>query len=134
MKSFEHKTLAQIVTDKPATISLFEKFNLDHYCRGKQTLYEACNFPDNKYDALMNELSLIYDNTISVNSILDADRMRLSELIDLILSKPNSYANEELPGIRHHLQKRENKYGLHHPNSSDILQQFDQSILAFVCG
>lgn len=131
MKSFERKTLAQIVADKLATASVFEKYNLDYCCHGRQTLFQACNFIDSKYDAVTNELSSMYDETIPANNVLDAGKMTLSELVDLILTRHHRYVKEALPRISQHLQKVESKHGLRHPNLSEILQQFDQLTVEF---
>ena len=55
---FSEKTLSQIVSDYPFTVSLLEKHDLDYCCRGKQTLRMACE-SDEKLETLEEQLLIL---------------------------------------------------------------------------
>jgi regulator of cell morphogenesis and NO signaling len=126
MKAFERKTLAQIVTDKPAAAPVFEKYELDYCCHGRQSLLEACEFDEKKYGQVKRDLELAMDENTPGNITTPFEQMTLNELIDYILSKHHHYVKSATPRIRLHLQRVENKHGIRHPLLSEILRQFDQ--------
>jgi regulator of cell morphogenesis and NO signaling len=126
MKSFERRTLAQIVSDKPSAAAVFEKHELDYCCHGQQSLLEACSYDENKYGQVKKELEAVLDQTTPDNLSVAFEKMSLNELIDYILNKHHRYVKQALPQIRLHLQKVENRHGLRHVLLSEILRQFDQ--------
>ena len=126
MKSFERKTLAQIVTDKPAAAPVLEKYELDYCCHGRQSLLEACHFDESKYGQVKRDLENVLERNTPENIPMPFEKMTLNELIDYILAKHHSYVKSSTPRIRLHLQRVENKHGIRHPLLAEILRQFDQ--------
>lgn len=126
MKSYERKTLAQIVSDKPSTAAVFERYELDYCCHGQQSLLEACAYDESKYGQVKKELEAVMQVATPENISPSFEKMTLNELIDYILFKHHRYVKQALPQIRLHLQKVENRHGLRHVLLSEILRQFDQ--------
>jgi regulator of cell morphogenesis and NO signaling len=126
MKSFERKTLAQIVTDKPAAAPVLEKYELDYSCHGRQSLLEACEFDEKKYGQVKHELEEVLDQSIPGNIVMDFDKLTLNELIDYIISRHHLYVRNAIPNIRLHLQRVEFRQGIRHPLIAEIVRQFDQ--------
>ena len=77
MKSFERRTLAQIVTDKPATAPVFEKYELDYCCHGRQSLLEACEFDERKYGQVTHELEKVILENTPMNISGHTDKMMI---------------------------------------------------------
>jgi regulator of cell morphogenesis and NO signaling len=126
MKSYERKTLAQIVSDKPSAAAVFEKYELDYCCHGQQSLLEACSYDESKYGQVKKELEAVLEQSTPGNLHVAFEKMTLNELIDHILFRHHRYVKEALPQIRLHLQKTESRHGLKHVLLSEILRQFDQ--------
>jgi len=67
-------TLEELAIRIPASIPLFEKYGLDYYQHGCQTLREACAGAQLVFDEVDRELSLLHEAALTLED-LSADRL-----------------------------------------------------------
>jgi len=132
--NLEKLTLAEMVTMKPETAALFEKYNLDFCCRGKQTLANALAGDPQKLSEVSKWISDIFESTSGPS--VDFDQLTLAQLIDYIVDTHHRYVKENLPLIQQHLDKVSAKHGDAHPEMktvarifSDIKRDFEEHML-----
>ena len=118
-------TLAQIVTLRPAAAAIFENYDLDYCCRGKQTLKEACNNDFIKLKVIEQELEKVF-KIDSFRPPADFREMPLSALVDYIVNKHHAYVKESIPRITAHVQKVSSKHGVRHPELPEIDRLFSR--------
>jgi len=101
--------LARIAIQQPSAISVFEKYGLDFYLNGKQTLPEACKGKRLDVAQIRSELSkLDYEPGLH----LDVSGMEIENLIEFINTKFHSREKEVLTHILQliqHVLKEESK-------------------------
>ena len=125
MEEFEKLTLAKIVSLKPESASLFEKYHLDFCCKGKQTLSEALNNDKLKKDEVTKVLKDIF-NEKDVKLGIKFDDLSLSKLIDYIFEIHHRYVKDSSTVILNHLEKVVSKHGQRHPELIKIMDLFTE--------
>lgn len=123
MKEFEKLSLAKIVTLKSEAALLFEKYQLDFCCRGKQTLSEAMAGKSEDYIEVkkaLNDLFSEAENKVEIKF----DEITLTKLIDYILEKHHRFVKEAGPLILGHLNKIVSKHSEIHPELLRINELF----------
>ena len=125
MEQLKELSLAKIVLLKPATASVFEKYNLDFCCKGKQNLASALEGNESLLNQVNSELNSIF-NTQDFSSSFKPDTLSLSQLIEYIIENHHRYVKEILPVIYAHTQKIANKHGERHPELIAIAELFSQ--------
>ncbi len=130
----ENLSLAEIVTFKPEAAAIFENYNLDFCCRGKQKLSEALSNDTSKLEEVTTRLKSIFEGKPS--SETDFTKFSLTQLVDYILEKHHRYVKENLPVIQQHLEKVASKHGATHPEMlrikvlfHEIARDFNQHIM-----
>jgi len=123
-KELVTKTLAQIVRDNYQTASIFEKYNLDFCCRGKQSLQQACEENSLPTELIVDEVNNLLKEETRLP--IDFDKLSLSELIDYIVSTHHAYTKKELPQIYAYLQKVSSKHGERYPELCSIFETFSE--------
>jgi regulator of cell morphogenesis and NO signaling len=118
----EELTLSNIVTEKPEAAALFEKYNLDYCCRGKQKLSDAVTDPE-KLNSILNVLTLIYSEQVQPE--IDFNKLSLTKLVDYILTIHHAYVKDSIPLIRMHLDKVATKHGDKYPHMLKIRSLFN---------
>jgi regulator of cell morphogenesis and NO signaling len=122
--NYASQTLAAIVSDHYQTAPLFEKFNLDFCCKGKQTLALACEQKGLDLNTVVQELEeLVNDNPRK--NIPFAD-MEAAQLIQYILIHHHFFVKQTVPQILGYLEKINAKHGDRFPQMSRVLNLFRQ--------
>lgn len=123
--SEEHsaKTLADMVTQRPQTARVFEKYNLDYCCGGKRSLSEAC--AELNIDPGEVEKAL----TDQIKDSPGADPINLaeatiSELCDHIVDVHHTYMKAELPRLTELMARVKKKHGEKHPELEELQSTF----------
>jgi regulator of cell morphogenesis and NO signaling len=119
MNLLNEKTLAQIVTAHPEAAGVFEKYNLDFCCKGKQLLSTACLNDEQKFKSVEKELEALLAPEKENIDVLPDD-LSLSKLIDLIISRHHQYVSSISPLLFAHTQKVAEKHGERHPELLEI--------------
>ncbi|MBK9425711.1 MAG: DUF542 domain-containing protein [Bacteroidetes bacterium] len=64
MKTIISLTVGEIAIERPASIALFEKYQIDYCCGGKQTLAAACEAKNIAVEKILIELQNIDNEKI----------------------------------------------------------------------
>jgi len=116
-------TLSAIVNKFPSTAGLFEKFDLDYCCHGKQTLREACNEDVAKFNEVENALHKIAQE-VSNTQLPSFEKEDLGVIIHHIVNKHHRYVKEAMPMIMAHLEKVSVRHGDRNPELYEIYGLF----------
>ena len=122
----EQTTVGEWVRDNPARSRVFEKLKIDYCCGGKIPLAEACAKKGADTATVLAEL-MEADRTQS--TLVDADAMAFSELIDHIIANHHDYLREELPRLDFMARKVAAVHGEGEPRLSLIRDTFLPSYL-----
>ncbi len=117
------KSLAQIVNSDHRAASVFEKYDLDFCCKGKQSLQEACIEKQIPISQIASELNNLSEKNETKN-LIDFENLSLSALVDYIIQTHHAYVKKELPQILSYLEKVNSKHSIHHPELTKIFQLF----------
>lgn len=96
-------TLAELAIHIPASIELFEKYELDYYQNGKQPLSDACGQKGLSFDAIDKEISLLQSNQQDTH-LLALEEMSIERLIDFINGQYHADEEEVLSLIQASIQ------------------------------
>jgi regulator of cell morphogenesis and NO signaling len=126
MESTTELHLSEIVRKYPAAAALFEKYDMDYCCHGKQTVSEACEGDLTKFQKVEHALHRIFENDLANTAAVHYEKMSVGELINHIVNKHHSYVKESMPDILAHLQKVASKHGGRYPEAIKILELFEE--------
>lgn len=121
MSELRTKSLAHIVNSNHRTASVFEKYHLDFCCKGRRTLYQACEESQIPVDQIIAELENITD---SCSVPVHFSNMSLTQLAEYIVMTHHVYVKEKMPSILLYLQKIASKHALTHPEMVKVLETF----------
>jgi regulator of cell morphogenesis and NO signaling len=100
----EQSSLADWVTQKPASSRVFEKYHLDYCCNGERRLLEACRNRNLDFHLMLEELRSIPQDQ-SMTNAADPSAMSMSELCDHIESTHHKYLRVEIPRLEALIEK-----------------------------
>jgi len=123
-ESLSSLSLAQIVNSNHQAASIFEKYHLDFCCKGKRSLEQACSEQQLSVSKVTEDLENVFtkDNN---SSVVDFEKMDLTQLADYIVQTHHAYVKNEMPQIQAYLQKVSSKHGERHPELYKIFQTFN---------
>ncbi|MEP7265872.1 MAG: iron-sulfur cluster repair di-iron protein [Bacteroidota bacterium] len=123
MKDIQEIPLAKLVLMKPQSAGVFEKYNLDFCCRGKQSLSQVLEGNDKEMTMITNELNILFaDGDEMVKNIFED--YSLCNLIDHIINTHHRYVKENGNLILGHLEKVAQKHGERHPEMIEVASLF----------
>jgi regulator of cell morphogenesis and NO signaling len=106
-------TLRSIALEQPATIRIFERYNLDYCCGGNRPLAEACAQKGIDAEAVLTALN---EATANVETAAqDFTQATSTELIRHIVSTHHAYVRSELPRLLPMAERCATKHGPAHP-------------------
>lgn len=117
-------SLAQIVNNNHQAASVFEKYHLDFCCKGKRSLEQACIEQQLSLEEVSGDLENIFAKNSSC-SIINFEKMSLTQLADYIVQTHHAYVKNEMPQIQAYLHKVSSKHGDRHPELNKIFQTFN---------
>src|SRR5689334_4174110 len=120
MNELATSSLARIATANHLAAAIFEKYNLDFCCKGKQSLQQACEEKKLPLEVVAAELNSLHDSRLQVNF----EEISLTQLADHIISAHHQYVKKEIPQIKALLLKVNSKHGSHFPELKEILDAF----------
>ena len=113
-------SVARIAAQNPATVRIFQRFDIDFCCGGKRPLGEVCAEKQLTFGELRSALEAVE----AAPDELPSGDAPLSELIRLVLDKYHARLREELPRLGEMSAKVLRVHGDKHP---EILPALDAS-------
>jgi regulator of cell morphogenesis and NO signaling len=97
----EDATLAELASERPARIRLFERLALDYCCGGARSLGDACRERGLDVDAVREQLAAVDREAASPGPEPERDwrQAKTEELCEHIVSTHHGYLRRELPRI-----------------------------------
>lgn len=92
------QTVGDFVRQKPARARVFESLKIDYCCGGKISLARACEKRGINLDVVLEAISQ-NDAQADASTLVDVDKMKLTELADHIEATHHAYLREELPRL-----------------------------------
>ncbi|MFL6201461.1 MAG: iron-sulfur cluster repair di-iron protein [Thermoanaerobaculia bacterium] len=109
--------IADIASQNPATIRVFQRFGIDFCCGGKRPVAEACSEKQMTFGELQRELEMA--GGPSATEIPGADA-KLGELIRFIVDRYHADLRTELPRLSQMAAKVLDAHGPRHPELADL--------------
>lgn len=106
-------TLRSIALEEPATIRVFESFQLDYCCGGNRPLAAACAEKGLNVHSVLNALAAVKAGDEAAEE--DWSQASLSALMGHIVSRHHVYIRKELPRLMPMAEKVAAKHGPAHP-------------------
>ncbi len=123
-QSLKETSIAEIVSQNPGSIKVFEKFNIDYCCNGKLNFEEACRRANVGEESVMEELNAAAITDTLPGSIRPQS-WSLGLLANYIVQNHHAYVKKVTPEIMFLLNKVCNAHGAKHPELFEIKQQFE---------
>ncbi len=117
--------VGDIVRSHFQTVKIFDNYQIDFCCGGKQSIREACEKQSLDPNEVIEKLEA------AIKTPADApefDKMPLGELIQYILENHHSYVREQIPMISKFLVKIEEVHGNKHPEIKMINFHYNESV------
>lgn len=124
MDNLKNTPLAKIVTNLPHSVRVFEKYQLDFCCQGRQSLSEACETKGLSIETVLNELAENSKLSTQTPQLADTAEMTPVELMDHIIGRHHAYVRGSLGQIQNHVQKIADVHGTSHPELREIAACF----------
>lgn len=115
--------VGRLVAEHPEWACVFEQYNLDYCCNGKNSLQEACRNKGVSLDAVLEKLSVIDKNKLPADA-QDWMKTSLRELIDHIVVCYHQPLGEELPRLGRLIEKVVRAHGDKHPKLLELADIF----------
>jgi regulator of cell morphogenesis and NO signaling len=109
------RTLADLVSERPARARVFERLGLDYCCKGRRSLADATADAGLDVGGVAAQLADVTDP-----SGTDVDQLGPVALVDHILDTHHRYLHEELPLIDALAAKVRDVHGARHPELEQV--------------
>lgn len=121
----QETSVGDIVKSHFQTVKIFDDYQIDFCCGGKQSLAEACAKKSIDSKKIIAQL----EEAIKIPALVPKfDEMPLGELIQYIKEKHHSYIREQIPMLTKFLDKIEQVHGDKHPEIEMINAHFKASV------
>lgn len=117
-------TLRSIALDAPATIRVFENFQLDYCCGGNRPLAEACAQKGLDVETVVASLAEAANG--NAPAVKDFSQAAPAVLIRHIVQTHHGYIRNELPRLLAMAERVASKHGPTHPEAGQIERQLKQ--------
>jgi regulator of cell morphogenesis and NO signaling len=116
--------VGEIAKNHFQTVKVFDDYQIDFCCGGKQSLGEIC---DTKSLDSTEVIQKLEDVIKQPTSSPDFDAMSLPELIQYIKDKHHAFVRENIPLLTKLLDKIEEVHGGRHPEIAEVNTHFKES-------
>lgn len=116
-------TVAELASQRPQTIRVFQRHGIDFCCGGKRPLAEACAEHGLAFEAIRGELLGAID-TASAQTRSWADAS-MRELTDYIVMHYHARLKEDLPRLQQMASKVARVHGDNHPEVVEVAQVYE---------
>lgn len=118
----EQRTVAELVTERPARARVFERYGIDYCCGGQRPLAEAAGERGAVTETLLAELADI--EAESADESIDWSQRSMTALADHIEQTHHDYLRNELPRLSMLIDKVATVHGANHPWMIEVRQVF----------
>ncbi|MEP0841441.1 MAG: iron-sulfur cluster repair di-iron protein [Phycisphaerae bacterium] len=123
MRSFDaNATVGQLVAERPSRARVFERFEIDYCCGGKQPLAEACAERGLDPESVLAELRAA--DAAPHPSETDWTTAPLGDLCDHIVAAHHAYLRRELPRLEAMSEKVAEVHGRREPHLRELAAVF----------
>ncbi|MFP4502186.1 MAG: iron-sulfur cluster repair di-iron protein [Candidatus Hydrogenedentota bacterium] len=122
MTDYANKTVAELVTERPARARVFDNHKIDFCCGGKRPLQEACEKKSVPLDQVVSELAALDRKPAAPTADLTA--MGPTALAQHIVATHHGFLKEELPRIERMVHKVAKVHGDKEPRLHEVLRVF----------
>jgi regulator of cell morphogenesis and NO signaling len=119
----QQETLADLAIDFPGATAVFNKYNLDYCCGGKQTLEQACAERDLPYEKILQEV--MTSRPEAQGHTLRFHEWSTTFLTDFIEQNYHRYVRSSIPMVNELLTKVNAVHGVKHPGLAILKRQFE---------
>jgi len=123
MEDITEKPVGQIVAENYDTFQVFEKFGIDYFNKGKQSLKEAAKESNIETEVLLAEIVKIQESGIKKET--DFNSMDLDVLTDYIVNTHHKYAEKQGPVVKNIIETLCQDYGEQHPELLKIKEHLN---------
>ncbi|MBK7968062.1 MAG: iron-sulfur cluster repair di-iron protein [Bacteroidetes bacterium] len=121
MKTIKSLTIGEIAIERPESIALFEKYQIDYCCGGKQTLEAACEAKNIAVEKILIELQ---DIDSEDNTTKDPLQLQPIELIEYIQDNHHQFIRTAGPVILETFSKVVDQHARKHPFLTEMSTLF----------
>jgi regulator of cell morphogenesis and NO signaling len=114
--------VADVATEYPATIRVFQRYGIDFCCGGKRALRDVCDEKNVKFDQLKEDLDVAVTSPRDQGPAWHA--WSVTEVITGILDRYHRPLDEELPRLAQMMQKVLSVHGERHPELVEVSEIF----------
>ncbi|MGH2843872.1 MAG: DUF542 domain-containing protein, partial [Solirubrobacteraceae bacterium] len=124
----ESRTVAELVTERPARARLFERLHVDYCCGGKQTLADACVAAGLQLDATLAALQTMDEvsSPTSGEELIDWRATGTPELCEHIVAEHHAWLRRAFPRIEGLIGTVVRVHGAGDPLLSEVKRAFDR--------
>lgn len=120
---FSARTVGELVRERLSRARVFERFGIDYFCGGRESLAESCAARGLNLELVVSELSdLDSDGPESFSD--NWSRQTLGQLVKHISSSHNLYLKRELPRLIAVIDDVKKSYAKSHPEVTEIREIF----------
>lgn len=123
MELLPEKKVSKIVAENYKTAAVFTRHSIDFCCNGGIPLKDACSLRDLNVEEVTQELMDVLTEPVDI----DYQQMRLSQLIDHIVSKHHTYIEATIPMLENYLSKLCEVHGERHPELHKVAGHFHEA-------
>lgn len=116
--------IGDIVLENPATMRVFETYNIDYCCGGHRSLAEACQAAGRDVAAVLPALEGLDKGAVQADPSLLA-KGSMTELIDHIEATHHLFTRQELARVAPLAEKVARVHGDRHPELQRVLECFE---------
>jgi regulator of cell morphogenesis and NO signaling len=118
-----NQTIGRLVAERPERARVFEEFEIDFCCGGKQTLQDACQ--KRRLDPEVVRRRLAEVDAGPADATHNWDDAPLGDLCDHIVNAHHGFLKLELPRVGRLLAKVVNAHGERHPEMYGVLAMYE---------
>ena len=109
------KTVREIALESPASVRVFEEFNIDYCCGGAKSLSEACIAVDAAPEEVQERLNKVFKAAADQTKTDLPEQKSAPDLIEYILDNHHVFTKKELERLQPLMEKVAGKHGSRHP-------------------
>ncbi|MDH3530229.1 MAG: iron-sulfur cluster repair di-iron protein [Acidobacteriota bacterium] len=118
------KTVREIAVESPASVRVFEDFNIDYCCGGAKSLSEACAAVSVEPEVVREKLNAVLEASADSGSNDAPEQKSATELIGYILEKHHTFTTRELERLTPLMDKVTDKHGERHPELRGMREKY----------
>lgn len=120
--------VSKIVAQNYRTAKVFSRYGIDFCCNGGIPLSEACAQKNVDVEQVIKEVK----HELAEANEVDYEKMKQTDLVDLIVNKHHSYVKETIPVLQAYLNKLCQVHGERHPELFQVKENFDHTAGALI--